>query len=245
MILLLSLSFCSARLYDTDLGCNIHVFFKFIKMIIHYSDSARIKQSIAFASKVTFGIILLLMTQLNIYAESKSSRNTIAWTANSLMALVASTSTKSYQFTEKKFYSFLKKPTAIHGILLYKKPDVLEKNILSGNKKASYRIVANKLYISKEGKKDRKVLLSNYPEILALANSIRALIAGKIGVLKQFFDIELKGSIERWTLLLTPTDIDLEEKIEFLEIKGVKGNLTQIIIKETDGDKSILTLVAQ
>ncbi len=214
-------------------------------MIIHYSDFIQVKRSSIFVCKVTLGIVLLLMTQLTVLAESKDSKKSTAWTAHSLMAIVAKTSTKSYQFTEKKFYSFLKKPTEIHGVLLYKKPDILEKNILSANKQASYRIVANKLYISKTGKKERKVLLSNYPEVLALANSIRALLAGEIRVLRQFFDIELKGSIERWTLVLTPTDIDLEEKIEFLEIKGVNGNLTQITIKETDGDKSILTLVAQ
>ncbi len=195
--------------------------------------------------KAVLGISILLANPVNyVFADSKNSVTTEKWTANSVMLLLAKNNIKNYRFIEKKFYSFLKKPTEIHGVLRYKQPNTLEKNILSLNKKASYRIIGNKLFIKKAGKKERKVLLSHYPEVLALANSIRALFAGEITVLQEFFAIELKGSPENWTLILTPTDIDLEEKIEFLEVKGEQGRLKQIIIKDTDGDKSILTLMA-
>ena len=214
-------------------------------MIKQYSTIARETLNYPFFCKVSLYISILISLLNPAFAEKKDSVMSDKWSPNSLMALLAKNSVKSYQFSEKKFYSFLKKPTEIHGVLLYKPPNVLEKNILSLNKRASYRIIGNKLFINKAGKKERKVHLSNYPEVLALANSIRALFAGKLGVLQQFFDIELKGSPSNWTLVLTPTDIDLEEKIEFLEIKGANGTLKQIIIKETDGDKSILTLVAR
>lgn len=208
------------------------------------ADSAYFKHH--FLCKATLCLLILSLSPVNsLFAVDNNPVVTHKWNANAVMLLLAKNSIKNYRFIERKFYSFLKKPTEIHGVLRYRAPNTLEKNILSLNKNASYRIIGSKLFIKKEGKKERKVLLSHYPEVLALANSIRALFAGKITVLKEFFAIELKGSPENWTMVLTPTDIDLEEKIEYLEIKGEQGRLKQIIIKDTDGDKSILTLMAQ
>jgi len=198
-----------------------------------------------FLCKAALCLLILLLSPVNSLFARDNNVATQKWDVNTVMLLLAKNSIKNYRFTEKKFYSFLKKPTELHGVLRYSQPNTLEKTILSLNKKSSYRIIGSKLFIKKEGKKERKVLLSHYPEVLALANSIRALFAGKIAVLKEFFAIELKGSPDNWTMVLTPTDIDLEEKIEYLEIKGEQGRLKQIIIKDTDGDKSILTLMVQ
>jgi len=189
------------------------------------------------------GLFLLLLNNASIANENEDkAAPKSSLSVSSLMTQIAKTNVKSYRFSEKKFYSFLKKPTEVSGELVFKKPDTLEKNIITNSKKATYRIVGDKLFIIKPDKKMRKVLLNNYPEILALANSLRALFAGRIDVLKQFFDIEINGTLQNWTLTLTPTDIDLEEKIEFMEIKGAHLSLKKITIKETDGDKSVLTL---
>lgn len=194
-------------------------------------------------SRLPVGLFVLLLGTTNIVnAEEDKATRKSSISVSSLMTQIAKTNVTSYRFSEKKFYSFLKKPTEVSGDLVFKKPDTLEKNIVTNNKKASYRIVGDKLFITKPNKKIRKVLLNNYPEILALANSLRALFAGRVDVLKQFFEIEINGTLQSWTLILTPTDIDLEEKIEFMEIKGEHLSLKKITIKETDGDKSILTL---
>ena len=190
------------------------------------------------------GVLVMMLSISPGMSKEAPPASTDSWTTGSLMGLVAKSNVRRFRFSEDKFYSFLKKPAHTQGTLVYRKPDTLEKNIQTKGKIARYRIVGDELFIKKSDQKEKRVLLTHYPEVMALASSVRALIAGRIDVLKKFFDLELKGTRGNWTLTLTPTDIDLEEKIESLVITGIMGSLKKITIKETDGDKSVLTLVA-
>ena len=126
-------------------------------------------------------------------------------------------------------------------MLIYEKPDTVEKRV-THPKPQRFRIKGNTLTIHKPGKKTRKILLSNYPELQVLGESLRAALSGQLAVLRKYYSLELKGSQQQWKLTLTPTDIDITEKVDYIEIQGSQAKLTRILVKKADGDQSVLTV---
>lgn len=165
------------------------------------------------------------------------------WTVEKLFKLV-STSTGDkveYRFTEVRKMAFLRKPMQLRGLLIYVKPDKIEKKV-EYPETQQFTIVGNRLTIRREGKKTRKIKLTNYPELQVLSESLRAALSGQLAVLKKYYTLELKGTRLNWKLVLTPTDIDIVEKIETIEIQGKEAKLTRILIQKVDADQSILTV---
>jgi hypothetical protein len=166
------------------------------------------------------------------------------WTIEKLMQQFKDTKQVEYQYREVKKVGFLSKMLESRGVLLYKAPDFLEKKVTHPTQDL-YRITGSKLEMKKQGKERREVVLTNFPELLALADSMRATFSGNVATLKKYYELELKGNELNWKLLLHPTDIDLKEKVEYIDIQGAKNKIKRILIKEMDGDESILTIVKQ
>jgi hypothetical protein len=166
------------------------------------------------------------------------------WTIEKLMQQFKDTKQVEYQYREVKKVGFMSKMLESRGVLLYKAPDFLEKKVTHPTQDL-YRITGSKLEMKKQGKERREVVLTNFPELLALADSMRATFSGNVATLKKYYELELKGNELNWKLLLHPTDIDLKEKVEYIDIQGAKNKIKRILIKEMDGDESILTIVKQ
>lgn len=164
------------------------------------------------------------------------------WNISKLFSQIASHDSLRYKYVETKYMSFLQDPMRSRGILIFKNPDVLQKHV-TYPRLDKYNIIGDRLIIDRQNKRKREVSLSNYPELLALAESMRATLSGKYTVLKKYYNLELKGNRLSWKLILTPTDIDLIEIIEFVEIRGQNGFLQQVVIKEVNGDRSVLDLL--
>ncbi len=167
-----------------------------------------------------------------------------SWSVSKLMAQLENTRSQQYAYVEKKYVGFLKKPRLSKGTLIYRAPDTLEKQ-MSFPKQSRYRIVGNRLYIQKKGKKERQVLLHNYPELLILAESLLATFSGRQQVLEKYYQVRLEGDREAWKLLLKPTNSELAEQIRLVEIYGQGRTLKRVVIKEQDGDKSDLVITTQ
>ncbi len=163
------------------------------------------------------------------------------WNVEALLSQFASVSKHRYHYKETKHVAFLTDPIESEGILSFEMPNILEK-IVTRPTNDQFRIVGDKLYIKKSGKQERKVYLSNYPEFLALAEGLRATFAGNHLELSKYYRMHLQGDRSNWTLHLIPVDIDLIKEIEFIEIKGQKKELKRVLVKEVDGDQSVLTV---
>lgn len=164
------------------------------------------------------------------------------WTVSKLLNQIANHKGFIYNYTETKYMSFFQDPMQSKGILVFRNPDFLQKQVTHPSYD-NFKIIGDKLIISRQDKPKREVLLSNYPELLALAESLRATLSGKQDTLKKYYSVKLRGSRSSWQLTLTPTDIDLVEIIEFVEIRGKNEFLQQVTIKEVGGDKSVLKLL--
>ena len=67
-----------------------------------------------------------------------------------------------------------------------------------------YRIEGNRAIINEDGKVVRQLDLWGSPELAGFANTLRALLAGDIEILKNLYDITLTGRASDWSLQLTP-----------------------------------------
>ncbi len=186
-----------------------------------------------FFKQLIVGIIFYSCSMLTVASEG--------WSVEKLLAKISSHAKFEYRYSEIKHIGFLQNPLKSKGVLSFSSPDILQKKV-TFPKKNIYKIIGDRLIISRENKPQKEVMLSNYPEMLALADSLRATFAGNEKLLKKFYSLELKGNRLNWKLTLTPIDIDLIEKIEFIEIQGKKGLLKRVVIKEVNGDRSIMTV---
>jgi len=98
------------------------------------------------------------------------------------------------------------------------------------------------------GSKKHRLQLQDYPELAAFIESIRGTLAGDRKALERNYQLSLFGTVERWTLQLSPTDEKMLAVVQRIRIAGVRDTVRSIEIMQADGDSSrmlIEKLVAQ
>jgi len=74
-----------------------------------------------------------------------------------------------------------------------------------------------------------------------MARLIRALVAGDLRELRQTFDVQPRGDLERWTLRLVPKARELAQYLRAIELAGGK-HLELIGIAEANGDSMTMRM---
>jgi hypothetical protein len=86
--------------------------------------------------------------------------------------------------------------------------------------------------------------IQNYPELAAFVESIRATLAGDVQTLRRFYDVRLDGPAEDWKLMLRPIAQRMQRAIKSITLSGSNARLHTVEIEEPDGDRSVMTVVA-
>jgi outer membrane lipoprotein-sorting protein len=161
-----------------------------------------------------------------------------SWQVPDLMKLLAETPAGHATFVEQKFIGMLDKPVESTGELSFTAPDQLEKRTLKP--RAEALILKGDELTLERGKRSMKMSLQEHPEISAFVESIRATLSGDQRALERVWKVALDGAPGRWALTLTPlTPGGFVAKIR---IDGVRGEVRQIDIEQSDGDRSIMTI---
>lgn len=145
------------------------------------------------------------------------------------------------EFREVKQLSELTRPLELKGILRYRAPDLIEKEVTAPRSEI-YRIEGNLLIVSIKGVFEREFMLDDYPEFLPFVESLRATLSGDESALRRHYRVGFKGTVERWTLTLVPVDPSLAEIVAHIEIRGRDADLERMEIVETDGDRSLMLI---
>ncbi len=157
-----------------------------------------------------------------------------------LMSVLAQRRHGHVTFVEKKFIALLDRPVESSGELFYDAPDRLEKRTI---KPKPERLLLEGGVISAQRGRHHYVLdLHQYPQVLPFIESIRATLAGDRAALERLFKIDFTGSLDRWTLGLTPLDANLAGSVKEIHIDGEKDLIHSVEIQESDGDRSLLTI---
>jgi hypothetical protein len=84
--------------------------------------------------------------------------------------------------------------------------------------------------------------LHRYPQLLPFIESIRATLAGDRSALEKTFHVDFSGTVRRWTLTLVPLDRQLARTVKQVQIDGSADQLLKVEIRQSDGDRSLMTL---
>ncbi len=155
-----------------------------------------------------------------------------------LMQLLAAVPAAEVAFTEKKFSSLLSTPVVSSGKLVYRRPDIVEKNIETPRKE-SYRFAGEDLVMTRDGK-ERRIPLSSQPLLAAFAASLRGVLGGDIVLLRTHYELSLQGDEPSWRLDMTPIDEQTRRYVQRVTVSGRAGRVSQIEVREASGDHSVL-----
>ena len=155
-----------------------------------------------------------------------------------LMQLLAAAPAGEVAFTEKKFSNLLSAPVVSAGKLVYRRPDIVEKNI-DTPRKENYRFAGEELVVTRDGK-ERRIPLSSQPLLAAFAASLRGVLGGDIVLLQKHYELSLQGDEPSWRLDMTPIDEETRRYVQRVTVSGRAGRVSQIEVRETSGDLSVL-----
>jgi hypothetical protein len=159
---------------------------------------------------------------------------------DTVMSLLAQRQHGRVEFVEQKFLSILDHPIESSGELLYDAPDRLEKRTLLP--RAETLVLDGSALTMERGGHRRVLDLHRYPQIQPFVESIRATLAGDRAALERVFHVEFAGGVRRWSLTLAPLDRQLQRTIKQVQIDGSQDQLQRVEIRQTDGDRSLMTL---
>jgi hypothetical protein len=160
-----------------------------------------------------------------------------------LMRLLAARRHGQVDFVEQHFLAVLKRPVESYGVMIYDAPQRLEKRTVEPRPE---RLVLDGEELTIERKGHTHVLdLAAYPSILPFIESLRATLAGDLPALERVFNVDFAGTLERWTLTLSPRDSKVSKTVSEVRIDGSRDALLKVEILEANGDRSLMTLRAR
>ena len=143
------------------------------------------------------------------------------------------------RYVERRFLAVLRAPLETRGTLRFDAPDRLEK---TGDPETGERIVVAGGAMTVErgpGVPPLKLALREHPEIGALVESVRAMLAGDAVSLRRDFDVDVAGDVAHWQIVLRPHRDDL---VRWVRLDGEAARITRIETREADGDRSEMTI---
>jgi hypothetical protein len=146
------------------------------------------------------------------------------------------------QFVEQHFLAVLDHPIESSGDLRYDAPDRLEKDTVKP--RAETLLLRDGILTVERGRTRRVVDLHSYPQVQPFIESIRATLAGDRAALERLFHLEFSGDVAGWSLTLVPLEQKVKQTVAQVRIDGAGDQLARVEIRQTDGDRSLMTLRA-
>ena len=162
------------------------------------------------------------------------------WELPHLMSGFAAVAESRARFHEEKHLAMLTEPLQLSGTLHYVRPDQIEKRITQPYAE-SMRINRDRLEWETQGR-TRTLSLRSQPQIWALAESLRATLAGDLPALQRHYTVKLEGTRTQWTITLEPRYDSLAQFIEQIRLQGRDNQLRQVEIIEANGDRSLMRI---
>jgi hypothetical protein len=157
-----------------------------------------------------------------------------------VLQLLAARRHGTAHFEERHYLSLLKQPLESSGTLIYDAPDHLEKR--TSTPRAESLVLNGRELTVERGHSSHALNLQSYPQALPFVESIRATLAGDRASLDKVFRVEFSGKAAGWTMVLTPHDPAVAKTVAEVRISGANDELSQVEIRQPDGDRSLMTL---
>ena len=160
-----------------------------------------------------------------------------------LLGLLAARRHGRVTFTEVHEMAMLERPLRSSGELLYEAPDHLEKRTLEPRPESL--VLEHGVLTARRGHRTHVLRLRDYPQVVPFVESIRATLAGDRAALEHYFHVRFSGDLGHWTLELAPIDATVARTVRDIRIAGERGAIRSVEIRQSDGDRSLLTIGAE
>ncbi|MEJ2479692.1 MAG: outer-membrane lipoprotein carrier protein LolA [Acidihalobacter sp.] len=146
-------------------------------------------------------------------------------------------------FTETRHIAILTKPLILHGTLIYRRPDFLEKKVTAPIHQRFTLNGDQVTLVDAQGKK-RTISLDMAPEVSSIVGAYRALLRGDRKALEFNYWTKFSAQKNHWELQLEPKARKLSQVIKSVVIDGVSARITRITTEQANGDRSVMRLQA-
>lgn len=187
-------------------------------------------------------VAVLAITAL-LFPATKASGADAPFSIERLMGEIAQASVGEAAFRETRYSSALKAPLESSGVLRFKRPDFLEKQV---NEPYFDRFAVEGDRVTLERSKGAKpitISLASQPVLQAFIESIRGTLRGDLATLRRYYRVELEGVSTAWTVVLLPTDVDVGGLVRMIRIGGRGSRMLTVEVQEASGDRSLLRIV--
>lgn len=151
-----------------------------------------------------------------------------------VMAALAGTRSTDAEFEEAKSIAGLADTLPSRGTLTWRAPSTLEKRVVEPFLER-VTVSGDRLVYERAGRERQEVRLDQAPEVRALVEAIRSTLAGDLAVLRQHYEIGFSGTVQDWTLRLSPLSVRVRAVVQRVEVQGTGGHITRF---ETVGNES-------
>ena len=160
----------------------------------------------------------------------------------SLFAGLASNGPKRSDFYELRRLSEIDLPLESRGELHYDPPATLRKITVEP---IAERLELNESSLSVTiGGTTQELPLDAVPAAGALAAALRGLLAGRLADVQDHFSISLSADTSDWQMTLSPRNAAVSSVLQRIEVRGETVNIRQIEILQTNGDESVMQILA-
>lgn len=149
------------------------------------------------------------------------------------------------RFTESRESPWLSAPSLTSGTMVVR-PGLLEKRV-DGPRRETYRLLSDRLQVESVGRDGlpttRDLAFADAPALAALAQSLRLVMAGELGTLRQQFDMTLTGEARLWSVRLVPRSTAVSRTLQQIDLQGTYGQLKVLVTQEAKGERTTTRLL--
>ena len=168
------------------------------------------------------------------------------WTLEQFADLMGKATFHQTPYEETHVSQILTEPLLSKGTLSFTRPSRLEKHVFSPHEERYVIEGGSLLWEDIVNGTIKELLLEDYPVLLSFVEGFRAVLAGDLSTLNNWFTLNLSGSLNNWNLTLTPRDEEMiRQFVTAIRFTGKEGKITGIEIQEASGDHSILTITTE
>jgi outer membrane lipoprotein-sorting protein len=146
-------------------------------------------------------------------------------------------------FTETRHIAILTEPLVLHGTLVYRRPDFLEKSVTSPIRQRFTLNGDRVTLVDAQGQK-RSISLDMAPAVSSIVGAYRALLRGDRKALEFNYWTKFSAQQDHWQLQLEPKSRKLSQVIKSVVIDGVNARITRITTEQANGDRSVMRIRA-
>ncbi|SHJ97933.1 Predicted acyltransferase, LPLAT superfamily [Roseomonas rosea] len=181
------------------------------------------------ARRAALGLPLLALPRL---ARAQAQPETGGLEA--VMAALSAVRRTEAVFEESKSIAGLADTLSSSGTLRWEAPSTLEKRVVYPFAE-QVTVSGARLVYERAGRERQEVNLDQAPEVRALVEAIRSTLAGDLAVLREHYEVGFSGSLQDWTLRLSPLSMRVRAVVQRVEVQGAAGRITRF---ETVGNES-------